>query len=374
MLVPAVSVTAGTRVTVGAVRSTVMVLAAIVAFGLPAASARAPPVIVSSTVPAVVEEPETVTVYGPVPVPVRPVTFQPVAVPPMLKLPVVRPVTASLRVSEYVMVVAFVGVVAVKAVAVGAVLSIVIVAPFSAAAGAVLPMASATPPAARIGYSVPSTGAVPVSVTVYGPLPLTLATVQPVAVPPTLKSAVVRPVTVSESVRVQTTLVPFVGVDGPVNEVTVGAVPSTATAPVVGVGVPLTTLPARSATRLPSSCRVSVPSTAVGALRVTVYGPAPAPLTLSTVQPVEVPPTVKAEAVTPETDSLRSNEQLTLAVRVLDGQMKVDTVGAVVSIAIVAAAAIEPAAPGAGNARLTAALPARSVMAPPFSCSAVVDA
>ena len=95
-----VSVAAGVSVTVGTVRSTVTAVAVSVAFGLAAASAKVPPVIDSSTVPALVEAPETVTVYGPTPEPVRLVTLQPVAVPPMAKLLVVRPVTASLSVSE----------------------------------------------------------------------------------------------------------------------------------------------------------------------------------------------------------------------------------------------------------------------------------
>jgi hypothetical protein len=111
-----------------------------------------------------------------------------------------------------------------------------------------------------------------------------------------------------------------------------------------------------------------------GASSVIVYGPAPAPAIEPTVHPVDVPPIVKAAAVTPLTLSLSISEHAIVDVRVVVGQVKVEAVGAVVSIAIVAAAAIEPAAPGVGSARLTAALPARSVIPPRFSSSAVVEA
>ena len=50
-----------------------------------------------------------VTVYGPAPDPVTPVTLHPVALPVIAKSPAARPLTASLKVREYAKLVSAVG-------------------------------------------------------------------------------------------------------------------------------------------------------------------------------------------------------------------------------------------------------------------------
>ena len=66
----------------------------------PAASVTAPFARPSVTVPSAPPVwRERVTVYGPAPLPERPVTDHPLAVPPIVKSPVSRPVTGSLKVT-----------------------------------------------------------------------------------------------------------------------------------------------------------------------------------------------------------------------------------------------------------------------------------
>ena len=68
---------------------------------LPAASITEPAATAPMTVPlGGVAPPDTVTVYGPLPDPVTPVTLHPVDVPVNEKSPDASPVTASLKLTE----------------------------------------------------------------------------------------------------------------------------------------------------------------------------------------------------------------------------------------------------------------------------------
>ena len=80
--------------TAGAVRSiTVLVTAAVSTDGYAAPSTMtAPGLRLNSTVPAVVDAPPTVTVYGPAPEPLSDCTLHPVAVPPTANFAAVSPV------------------------------------------------------------------------------------------------------------------------------------------------------------------------------------------------------------------------------------------------------------------------------------------
>ena len=97
-----------------------------------------------------------------------------------------------------------VGVVALKALTVGAVRSTVTVVPAAAVAGPVLPAASVTVATPSVGTTVPSVGPVLATCTV-NVVPLdaeTLDTVQPDELPPRVKSPTVSPLTGSVNVRV----------------------------------------------------------------------------------------------------------------------------------------------------------------------------
>ena len=161
---------------------------------------------------------------------------------------------------------------------------------------------------------MPSTGLVPVSVTVYGPvpLPLTSDTAQPLAPPPTLKSPTAKPVTASENVNDHTRLVPLTWALGPVNDATVGAVRST-----VNVAAAVTTagpaFMAASATAFCASDNTTVPLDGLEAVTETVYGPAPEPLGVPTLQPDDVPVIANLPAVSPVTNSLKATVYAMLA-------------------------------------------------------------
>jgi len=202
--------------------------------------------------------------------------------------------------------IALAGPVLIVGVEVGADTSMVIVAEASVAvAGTVLPAASAPAPAAMRSPSVVSAGEAFVSVTVYGPAPdpATDATVQPVAVR-TVKSLVVIPVT--EPLNATSNVaVPLLLGDDVVGTklVNVGAVRSTtiveATESAAGPA-----FVAASTIALAVSVRMTVPSVGAEAVTGIVYGPAPEPVGVPIVQPVEVPPSARSEAVRPVTDSL----------------------------------------------------------------------
>jgi hypothetical protein len=153
--------------------------------------------------------------------------------------------------------------------------------------------------------SVVSAGEAFVSVTVYGPAPdpETDATVQPVAVR-TVKSLVVIPVT--EPLNATSNVaVPLLLGDDVVGTklVSVGAVRSTtiveATESAAGPA-----FVAASTIALAASVRMTVPSVGAEAVTGIVYGPAPEPVGVPIVQPVEVPLSARSEAVRPVTDSL----------------------------------------------------------------------
>ncbi len=135
------------------------------------------------------------------PAAVTPVTDQPVAVPPTVKSPPERPVTGSLKVTVYVSPAALLGdtVAVVNEATDGPAVSTITDEASDFAPGAVPPKPSVTDAARSEITSVPSVAPAPrVAVTVYGPAPdpLTAVTVQPVAVPPTVKSVAASPVTV----------------------------------------------------------------------------------------------------------------------------------------------------------------------------------
>ena len=138
----------------------------------------------------------TVSVYGPAPDPVTPVTVHPLEVPPSEMSDAVRPVTGSPNVREYVAgVVPIVDNAGVNDATDGGPRSTVTVAAVLATTGPNAPPTSMTVPVGSERITVPVVP--PPTVTVYGPAPepVTDCTVQPVAVPPTVKSLASRPVT-----------------------------------------------------------------------------------------------------------------------------------------------------------------------------------
>ena len=120
----------------------------------PAAAAMRRPSVASAGVPFV-----SVTVYGPLPVPVTDATVHPVAVSTEKSL-VVIPVTALLNMMENVAVPLLLGdvVVGANAVMVGAVRSIVTVAAAALVAGPGLAAESTTAPLASVRITVPLVG------------------------------------------------------------------------------------------------------------------------------------------------------------------------------------------------------------------------
>ena len=134
------------------------------------------------------------------------------------------------------------------------------------------------------------------------PEPVGVPMVQPVEVPLRARSDAVRPVTVLENVRLYDRLVAFVGVDGPVNDVTAGGLRSTVTvAAAVALAGPA--LAAASTTAFCASVRITVPSVALAPATLTVYV-VPEPETDATFQPVDVPLSENLPAVRPVTASL----------------------------------------------------------------------
>ena len=148
---------------------------------------------------------------------------------------------------------------------------------------------------------MPSTG-VPAcdTVTVYGPAPdpLTPVALQPGEVPPVVKSLAARPVTGSSKVTEKVVLAVLTSVAAGVMADTTGAersmvVEVVAVVAVAGNAAPSTTTAPGFMLRLTVPVPVTVPPT------VTVYGPAPEPVSDCTPQPAAVPPTEKSLAVRP---------------------------------------------------------------------------
>ncbi len=171
----------------------------------------------------------------------------------------------------------------------------------AAPAGPLVPAASVTVPAGRVSVRVPSAG-VPAfaTVTVYGPAPepVTPVALQPGEVPPVVKSPAVRPVTGSSKVTEKVVLAVLTSGAAGVMADTTGAERSTvvdvpAVVAVAGNAAPSTT------TAPGFMLRVTVPVPVTAPPTVTVYGPAPDPVSDCTPQPVAVPPTVKSLAARP---------------------------------------------------------------------------
>ena len=235
--------------------------------------------------------------------------------------------------------------------------SIVIVAVASLlAAGTVLPAASAPAAAARRRPSVESAGEPFVSVTVYGPAPVpaTESTVQPVAVS-TEKSPVVIPVTTLLKVTENSAVPLLLGdvVTG-AKAVMVGTVRSTVIVEAAWL-VAGPVLVAASTTASAASVRMTVPLVGLEAVTGIVYGPAPEPVGVPTVQPVEVPVSAKSAAVRPVTgpENVRLYDRLVAFVGVAVVGAKAETVGALRStVTVVAAVAV--AGPALAAASITA--------------------
>ena len=182
---------------------------------------------------------------------------------------------------------------------VGAVRSIVIVAPVEAEAGPVLPAASETALTARRGMTVPSEQ--PVTVTVRElPESASRAKVHDVAVPVFEKSPAATPVTDSENVSVYDSDAAFVGdAVTAVNDETVGAVVSRViVGPSAIVAGPV--LPAASVAPFAAKCGITVPPEQLVSVTVRVL---PESVPGAKTQPVAVPVCVKSPAATPVTDS-----------------------------------------------------------------------
>ena len=242
---------------------------------------------------------------------------------------------------------------------VGAVRSMVIVAPVAAEAGPVLPAASVAAVTARRGMTVPSEQPVTVTVRVV-PESAPGSKAHDVAVPVFEKSPATTPVTTSENVRVYVKLVALVGEAWAlVKPVTVGAVTSrvivepsaTAAGPV---------LPAASVAPLAANLGMIVPSPQP--VIVTVRD-APASALDANTHDVAVPVFEKSPTATPVTASEN------VSVYSIDAAFVGDEVTAV-SVAVGAVRSIksdEPAAAEAGPV-----LPAVSVAPPLANCGTTV--
>lgn len=176
-----------------------------------------------------------------------------------MKSPVATPVTDSLKVSVYAILVAFVGelTAVVNELTVGAVRSIVMAPELAWAVGAVLPAASETVLAVMLRVSVPFEQPVTATVTLVPLVADGVPTVQPVAVPEVVKSAALIPVTDSPKATVKVGLAAFVGEDGAVI-VTLGATRSRVRL-VPFAALPGPVLPAASVAPAAANCGVSVP-------------------------------------------------------------------------------------------------------------------
>jgi len=182
---------------------------------------------------------------------------------------------------------------------VGAVRSIVTVAPIEAEAGPVFDAASLTAPTASCGITVPALQ--PVIVTVRElPESVPGSNTHEVAVPVCEKSPAATPVTDSENVRVYEIDDAFVGVEvTAVKDETVGAVVSRViVGPSAMVAGPV--FPAASVAPLAAKCGMIVPAEQLVSVTVRV---APVSVPGANTQPVAVPVCVKSPAATPVTDS-----------------------------------------------------------------------
>jgi hypothetical protein len=181
---------------------------------------------------------------------------------------------------------------------VGAVRSIVTVAPVEAEAGPVFDAASLAAPTASCGMTVPALQ--PVIVTVRElPESAPGSNTHEVAVPVCEKSPAATPVTASENVRVYEIDDAFVGVEvTAVNDETVGAVVSRViVGPSAIVAGPV--LPAASAAPFAAKCGITVPPEQLVSVTVRVL---PESVPGAKTQPVAVPVCKKSAAVTPVTD------------------------------------------------------------------------
>jgi hypothetical protein len=325
--------------TVGAVRSIVTVAPVEAEAGpvFDAASLAAPTASCGMTVPAL--QPVIVTVRE-LPASAPGSNTHEVAVPVCEKSPAATPVTASENVRVYEIDDAFVGVevTAVNDETVGAVVSRVIVGPSAIAAGPVLPAASVAPFAAKCGMIVPAEQLVSVTVRV-APVSAPGANTQPVAVPVCVKSPAATPVTDSENVSVYEIDDALVGVDVTAVSAAVGAVRSIVIVVLDVEAEAGPVLPAASVAPPDANTGITVPSPQ---LVIVTVRDVPESVPGENEQPDAVPEFEKSPAATPVTDSENVTVYENDAAFVGDAWalVKVDTVGAVVSITIAFAPAM----------------------------------
>ena len=226
-----------------------------------------------------------------------------------------------------------------KLATVGAVTSrVIVVVAVAADAGPVLPAASVAPPKAKTGITVPPV--VHVTVTVRElPESVPGANVQ-LAVPLFEKSPTATPVTASENVNVYVTLDAFVGDEtADVNDDTVGAVTSRVMVVVAVAADAGPVLPAVSVAPPTAKTGMIVPSPQ---LVIVTVRDEPESVPGANEQLNAVPEFEKSPAATPVTASENVNVYAMLAefVGVDCADVKLDTVGAVVSITIALAPAM----------------------------------